>query len=415
MKLKLHLAILLISTISMKSFSQNDSLRNQIMNYEQSSHDFLDKGRRLLQDYIVKSDILRVKEVKELLLAENSSNVYNTFYPIEYIYILYWTEEYDELIDFIKQVDFRHPVSNSVRILAQTDNLFTTLFQQTVENKDILLVFIENSDISNMDKEFLVLQLEDIIRAGMSDGRIDYNSEQTSYINELSDRFLEKYPESPYETIIRETIRFKFEPSPWAFYWDMFGLGVVVPTGNLSDYFNTGGSMEMAFDLRYKKLVGILGFGFSGHGLKKDIYINNAVWDKESSATLGVGYLNAGYLLLDNKRFSVYPYIGGGYSGFSASEDVTKELPELKKLKLNSWFPQVGIGFDYKFNISMPSYYGESSDENWSRISVRYTYRMQDFNRSIVGRGDTPQPMDGFTHSIMVSWGLGGRGTNRVR
>lgn len=202
MKLKLHLAILLISTISMKSFSQNDSLRNQIMNYEQSSHDFLDKGRRLLQDYIVKSDILRVKEVKELLLAENSSNVYNTFYPIEYIYILYWTEEYDELIDFIKQVDFRHPVSNSVRILAQTDNLFTTLFQQTVENKDILLVFIENSDISNMDKEFLVLQLEDIIRAGMSDGRIDYNSEQTSYINELSDRFLEKYPESPYETIL---------------------------------------------------------------------------------------------------------------------------------------------------------------------------------------------------------------------
>ena len=267
MKLKLLVSTLLIASLSMKSFSQNDSLRNQILNYEQSSHELLDKGRRLLMDYFVKSDLFKAKEVKDLLLKENDGNVYNTFYPIEYIYILYWTEEYNELLDFIKQVDFRHPVSSSVRILAQTDNMFSTLFQKTAENKDLLLVFIEESDVSEMDKEFLVLQLEDILRAGQSDGRMDFESEQTAYINELSDSFLEKYPDSHYETIIRETIRFKFAPSPWAFYWDMFGLGVVVPTGNLGDYFKTGGGMEMAFDIRYKKLVGILGFGFSGHSL----------------------------------------------------------------------------------------------------------------------------------------------------
>jgi len=45
------------------------------------------------------------------------------------------TEEYDELIYFIKKVDFTLPVYNSVKILAQTDNLFSTLLQQTVENK----------------------------------------------------------------------------------------------------------------------------------------------------------------------------------------------------------------------------------------------------------------------------------------
>ena len=120
-------------------------------------------------DYFVKSDLFKAKEVKDLLLKENDGNVYNTFYPIEYIYILYWTEEYNELLDFIKQVDFRHPVSSSVRILAQTDNMFSTLFQKTAENKDLLLVFIEESDVSEMDKEFLVLQLEDILRAGQSD------------------------------------------------------------------------------------------------------------------------------------------------------------------------------------------------------------------------------------------------------
>ena len=63
----------------------------------------------------------------------------------------------------------------------------------------------------------------------------------------------------------------------------------------------------------------------------------------------------------------------------------------------------------------MPSYYGTGSDDNWSRISVRYTYRMPNFGRSLEGRGDVSQPMDGFIHSIMVSWGLGGRGTERVK
>lgn len=416
MKIRLLFATIFIVLFSLNSFSQNekDSLRSEIINYEQSKHVFLDKGRRLLLDHFEKSDMFKVKEVKDLLLKENEGNVYNTFYPIEFIYILYWTEEYNELIDFIKQVDFTLPVSNSVRILAATDNMFTSLLQQTVENKDLLLVFIEESEISEMDKEFLVLQLEDIIRAGLSN-RIDLESEQTVYINELSDLFLDKYPDSPYDTIIRETIRYKFEPSPWAFYWDFLGFGAVVPTGNLSDYFSTGVGMEMALDLRYKKLVGILGFGFSGHTLDNEILINGVTWANNSSATLGIGYLNAGYLLLDTKKVSIYPFIGGGYSGFSTSQDIYKEIPELKKLKLNSWFPQVGIGFDYKFKMPNLDYYEMGSDGNWSRISVRYTYRMPDFSRSLEGRGDISQPMDGFTHSIMVSWGLGGRGTERVK
>lgn len=414
MKLRLLFATLLIVLLSLNSFSQNDSLRSEILNYEQSKHDFLDKGRRLLLDHFEKSDLFKVKEVKDLLLEENDGNVYNTFYPIEYIYILYWTEEYDELIDFIKQVDFTLPVSNSVRILAATDNMFTTLLQQTLENKDMLLLFIKESNISDMDKEFLVLQLEDIIRAGLGNS-IDFESEQTAYINDLSDQFLDKYPDSPYETIIRETIRYKFEPSPWAFYWDMIGLGAVVPTGNLSDYFSTGVGLEMALDLRYKKLVGIFGFGFSGHTLDNDIKINGVTWANSSSATLGLGYLNAGYLLVDTKRVSIYPFIGGGYSGFSTSQDVYKEIPELEKLKLNSWFPQVGFGFDYKFKIPKLDYYEMGSDGNWSRISVRYTYRMPNFSRSLDGRGNISQPMDGFIHSIMVSWGIGGRGTNRVK
>ena len=88
-------------------------------------------------------------------MKENEGNVYNTFYPIEYIYLLYWTEDYKELTDFIKQVDFNHPVSNSVAILARVDNLYPTLIQKTIEHKDILLIAIQNSSETDMDKDFL--------------------------------------------------------------------------------------------------------------------------------------------------------------------------------------------------------------------------------------------------------------------
>ncbi len=123
--------------------------------------------------------------------------------------------------------------------------------------------------------------------------------------------------------------------------------------------------------------MGIFGFGFSGHTLDDDIKINGVTWANSSSATLGLGYLNAGYLLVDTKRVSIYPFIGGGYIGFSTSQNVYKEIPELEKLQLNSWFPQVGFGFDYKFKIPKLDYYEMGSDGSWSRISVRYTYGCQ--------------------------------------
>ncbi len=49
------------------------------------------------------------------------------------------------------------------------------------------------------------------------------------------------------------------------------------------------------------------------------------------------------------------------------------------------------------------------------RISVRYTYRMPNYDRSLETLNGLTQPMDGFTHSIMVSWGFGGRGKNREK
>lgn len=385
------------------SFSQ-ETLKNEIMAYEQSRHDFLDKGRRMLLENFEKNDIPKTKDIKDLLLKENEGNVYNTFYPIEYIYLLYWTEDYKELTDFIKQVDFNHPVSNSVAILARVDNLYPTLIQKTIEHKDILLIAIQNSSETDMDKDFLALQLEDIIRAGGSSGGIDFKSEQTLHINDLSDAFLEKYPDSPYDKVIRETIRFKFEESPWTHFFDV-GLGPVIHQGGLSNYINSSGFYaEGSYDLRYKKLIGILGLGVSAQSLKKDIEINNTIWENGKHSNIFNIFLNAGYEVIETGKWRVYPFLGIGYQGFSANEKDSKENPALKNLNLNSLFTQVGFGIDYIYNNTQTSQLHYVLE----RVSLKYSYRLPKYEKKYMG-------MDGFTHCIVVSWGMGGRKNNRVK
>lgn len=252
MKTALFLGMaLFFAFLPAKSVAQEDSLRSRILNYQPSRHDFLDKGRRLLLENFVKNDIGKVTDIKNVLLKENEGNVYETFYPIEYIYLLYWTEEYAELTDFIKQWDFEQQVSNSVGILARVDNLYSALLQKTAANKDILNISIKNGLLSDMDKDFLTLQLEDIIRTGKNTRGIDFNSEDTKRINDLSDAFLENYPDSPYDEIVRETIRYKLEPSPWAHYLDI-GAGAVIRQNGLRAHLNDGFYIELSYELRYK-------------------------------------------------------------------------------------------------------------------------------------------------------------------
>lgn len=193
----------------------------------------------------------------------------------------------------------------------------------------------------------------------------------------------------------------------WAFYWDMIGFGAVIPQQGITHYLHEGPTFEMALDVRYKRTIGMVGFGVSSHTLKHDIPINGVTWQKGATTNLGFVYLNGGYVLYNSYRWSIYPFAGVGYSGFSAAEEDIDEWPELKHLKLNSFFTQIGIGVDFRFK--MPDFpYNRSGDELPGRLSLRYSFRTSHFENKING-------MDGFTHSIVLSWGIGGRPSERVR
>ncbi len=396
MKTKFIIGLISLFVIPLVSFGQED-IRREILNYEDSKHYVLDKGRRLLTETLQEGDFIKAKEVKNFLLEDNAQNIFEIFYPIEYIHLLYLTEEFNELTDFMKQVDFETPVSYSVRVLAPLDNLFKTLREKNAMNKDVTEISIRNSSLNEVDKDFLILQLNDILRTYTEQGTIDVESEETQRINQMANDFLTKHPDSDYVKLVRETIRFEFRESKWAQYFDV-GIGAILHRGELNDYLNDGFYLEISYEARYNRFIGALGAGFSAQSLTKDIEINNTVWENGKHATIGNIFLNGGYEVLSTPKWSVYPFFGIGYQEFSAAENDSEENPQLKNMKLNSVFTQAGIGIDFKYRTSGNNF----STDIPGRLSLRYSYRMPKYEQKITH-------MDGFQHCITLSWGMGGR------
>lgn len=384
--------------------AQENDIKKEILSYKESEYDFVNKGRRLLIDNLQSLKLEEAIKIKDGLLKEFDGNVAEVFYAAEYIHLLYWTREFDVLLNYIKQVDLEQPVSNNVRISGQTDDFFKAVYGHTIENKDILEIDIKNWELSDMDRDFLLLLLKDIADSTPESWHDDMGKQIE--INAQADRFLANYPGSPYETLIRENIRFVFKESDNGAYID-FGLGSTINQGGLSKQFTNGIAVDISLEYRHRKLMGILGFGFSGQKLKQEMEINNTVWKKDASATLGNVYMNAGYLIHENRRWSIYPFAGVGYTGYSAVEDDTKEDKNLKKLGLNSFYVQMGAGFDLK--IKSLSSFGNikaMQPDSDSRISLKYIFRMPKFDRK-------DPLLSGSQHVITLSYGFGGRGKER--
>lgn len=383
---------------AMNIHSQEDTIKAQILSYKDSEYDFLNKGRRLLLEHLQSNKLHDVIAVKNSLLHEFDGNVSAVFYNSEYVHLLYWAGEFSELLNYLKQVDLEQPVTNNVMVSAQTDQFFTTVQSYLIENPDILEMDIKNALLEDVETDFLLLLLHDL--AILNQQREQPNAEQRMRINQMADVFLTNYQDSPYHPFVRENIRWVYKEKDWGFYMDI-GFGAALLQGDLSHQFNNGALMDMLFEYRHRRMLGMLGFGFSGHILKEDLPINETTWKKGASATMGNIYLNAGVLVFENRKWSIYPYGGIGYTGFSALQKDIDEDENLEKLGLNSFFTQLGLGVDMKFNVS-PSIYTSSN----SRLSLKYVYRMPHFDRK-------DPILKGSQHIITLSYGIGGRGLER--
>jgi hypothetical protein len=109
--------------------------------------------------------------------------------------------------------------------------------------------------------------------------------------------------------------------------------------------------------------------------------------------------------VFENRRWSIYPYIGGGFTGYSAAEKDIEENERLKRTGLNSFFTQAGAGIDLKILSGSYGVYPTLASPD-CRLSLKYTYRMPRFERK-------DPSLSGSQHIITLSYGIGGRGRKR--
>lgn len=378
-------------------FSQVDSIKSQILNYEDSKSTIISKGRKLLLDKFVEGDLGKVKEVKDYLVKTEDDD-YFAFYPTEHWLILYWTKDYAELAESIQNFDSLKQAGYSSKIRPLKDMLYDKLNEKSFENETKLKQQILDSELEEEVEQMLILNLDWLL----IDNREEKNAQD--YLNAEADSFRKTYSASRFNEFIGQFIRFKLVPKEWGMAFEFFS-GYSVFTQNLSNTYSNNVPMGIAFDVLYKNfelyLRNYIGFAKT----KQDLNYSLGVWEKDSRVMVFLPEASLGYVAYNDNRLKFSPFAGIGSMDISPTTNDTEKIAELKEVSLEFTTTYVlGINFDIKFGPkNTPDYIPKT---NYGFIRVRYAYAMPRFEKFYDG-------MTGNMHYITIGFGGVTRGLRR--
>lgn len=380
--------------------AQNDSILKAIVNFGQSKSVLIANGRQLLLDSFMNDDFEKVREVREYLVTSVADDDYIAFYPAENWLLLYWTGEYNKLTGSIAAFDSAAIASFTHKIKPQEDLLYTKVRLRSVESREKLMKSVQSADLSDADRYFLCMNLDFLL----SDDQAMTVTQDS--LNNAADIFLEDYPGTAYEEYTRKYIRIKYIPSKWGMAFEFFS-GFGISTGQLPDYYKNNVPIGVAFDIMYKRFALYLRdyIGFSK--TTQDMFYSEGVWNKGSQVRVFVPEASLGYLLTDNRIFSLAPFAGISGVDFSPTEYDLNGNPDLEQFELGfSTAYTFGLNVDFKLarsGMPMVSYYGP--EQAYWFLRVRYSYNIIGFEKKY--------SVDGNMHCITI--GIGGLGRKMKR
>jgi hypothetical protein len=357
------------------AFTQNDSIdiKQQILNFPTPKSELISKGRNLMVDRLLANDLQRVKEVRDYLLNEVEDNYFVALYPVEVWLIGYLVGDYEHVAQSVLLLDDEFKLKFQEKIKPLRDILYQKLKENNIVMLNATISGIERSDLTAEKKDFLKMHINYLVS---EDG------EMQDKLNGMSDIFLNKYSDSPYENFTRQYIRYKLITSDWAFGFEFFS-GASFFTENLGKRYSSSASFGVAFDIGYKNWMLYLRNHIGAGNTLIDIYDSayNFIWLKGAQYTIFQPELSVGYLLLDSKRFRLAPFAGIASTDISPPTSQSTTNPDLKNFELPFTYTySLGFTIDFKLKASLIPLISQSQEQGFWFIRLRYGYTMPQFS-----------------------------------
>lgn len=393
MKYVLFLSLL---SISLSSVAQSDSIRSEILKYESSNFEIISKGRRMMIDKLQEEDFQKMAEVKSYLKTEMGKQGLVAFTSMEYWLILYWTQEFEELLLDVENIGYQKDAPRKVQRGGYTgvfrDGLLAKLKEKSHGQKHILDIIIDNAKLQREHKDFLKLHLNYCLSGYVVD-TIDQE-----LLNKQSDRFILNYPSSTYVPFVKKVIRYKEDISDFGWGWDLyFGYGTF--NGGISQTFSDHFTFGMSINMEYKNVVLDASFSLASSVLKKDVLYNNIVWDKDRNADVFIPSATIGYTFFGKRQINITPFAGVSSLYIAPSYEDMQSYSPFEEIEFNSgpsWNTGVSINFSSRA-FSSPSYTRRVSKYKMT-MKLKYNYLQSGFGKDSYG-------LDGSLHQVTLGFG----------
>ncbi len=330
---------------------QQNSIVNEIANYNLSGEQFLNRAHNLITDCLRTDNFSKIDSVLVYLQkyytdAEIYGNDKN-----EYLLLL-WINNYDELLKLCPyQIDRFIPYFWSRSYPEEYSLLWSLLFEKTKENKQFLIDKINNSNLRRIQQDYVILLLEYYLYGSYDD------------FNHKATEFLLNYPDSEFDEKIRNLREI----------YKIINTGVIIGcyinfgslTGNLEKSFGNHHGLGCCFDIIKNNFTIHLNLDLDISKIKRDIGSSD-VWEKGKSASLMKYGIGVGYPFQILNKIRIIPNAGIAGMQFSASEG------EDKNTKHISLYPGYTLGCIIDFLIRRKEVYSYNVSDHCIRFRVHY-------------------------------------------
>lgn len=403
---KLLLCLLLCSSGS-PIFGQEPTIEEQVKSYPPSKSILISNARNLLLDCFVENDTAKITAVTKYIISLED-NDYVGLYDGEKLLAYFLAQQYAAIFNQMKSIVSDYEIEQRVqysplKIYPPRDQLFYKAKEIVTKKYRIVEEQIQASELSDEDKDFLVLTLKTLLihEAGYPIDSQYYFSQDE--INSEANFFLSAYPNSIYSSEVKKIIRNEYKEGKWGGSWDFYsGYGIV--TSTLSDTYKNPIPLGFSLDLSYANFIlrGYVTAGFSS--LKKDMDYSIGTWEKGETMSFFNAGANIGYNVFDSKLLKVSPYAGVGYMSVGVPEKDKDDIPELKELKVNSLALTLGASIEFK--LARENWRG--AEKGYLLLRLSYSYHSLRFKSKYA-------PISGDMHYITLGFGMFGRNIVKVQ